>query len=322
MTRRLSRRTIALVTAVLLLLVAAGVVVAVRQACADRSVTATPPTSTSTTDTPTRSGISVHRYAYLPSGVGDPRQDFGDLYLPAGAHAEDSVPLVVLIHGGGWTARYSKTYMEPIARALASQGVAAYNIEYRRIGSGGGWPTTFTDVAAAVDYIPTLDRLNPEIDTSDSTLVGHSAGAQLAVWVGTRDAGTPREFGDPGSRWKPSRIISLAGPLDLARAATTGDTRVTRIMGGTPAQVPARYRAVDPIENIDPTMPITAVHGTADRVVSPSQSMSFVAAVQRARGRADLVLLRGQTHSALVSPRSTVFRQIITMIAASTRPSA
>ncbi|MBJ7290437.1 alpha/beta fold hydrolase [Williamsia sp.] len=320
MTRRLSRRTIALVTAVLVLIVAAGVAVGVRPSTrtADRATTA--PTSTS--DDPATRGISVHRYAYLPAGVGDPRQDYGDLYLPAGTHADNTVPLVVLIHGGGWTARYSTTYMEPIARALAAQGVAVYNIEYRRIGSGGGWPTTFSDVAAAVDHVPTLGRLNPEIDTSDSTLVGHSAGAQLAVWVGTRNPATPREFGDPRSRWKPTRIISLAGPLNLERASNTGDTRVTRILGGTPAQVPDRYRAVDPIENIDPTMPITAVHGTADRVVSPAQSMSFVAAVQRARGEARLVLLRGQSHSALVSPRSSVFLQIIQMIAASTRPSA
>ncbi|GAA1460035.1 alpha/beta fold hydrolase [Williamsia maris] len=303
-----------------MLIVAAGVAVGVRQATrpADRATTA--PTSTSE-DSATR-GTSVHRYAYLPTGVGDPRQDYGDLYLPAGEHAEDSVPLVVLVHGGGWTARYGAGLFDPIARALAAQGVAAYNIEYRRIGSGGGWPTTFSDVAAAVDYVPTLDRLNPEIDTADSTLVGHSAGAQLAVWAGTRNAATPPEFGDPRSRWRPTRIISLAGPLNLERAADTGDTRVTRILGGTPAQVPDRYRAVDPIENIDPTMPITAVHGTADRVVSPSQSMSFVAAVQRARGEARLVLLRGQSHSALVSPRSSVFLQIIRMITASTRPSA
>ncbi|WP_188486753.1 alpha/beta hydrolase family protein [Williamsia phyllosphaerae] len=320
MTRRLSRRTIALVTAVLVLIVAAGVAVGVRQVTQPGD--GAKATSTPTSVTPETREISVHRYPYLPIGTGDPRQDYGDLYLPAGNHADNSVPLVVLIHGGGWTARYGKTYMEPIARALAAQGVAAYNIEYRRIGSGGGWPTTFRDVAAAVDYVPTLDRLNPEIDTSDSTLVGHSAGAQLAVWAGTRNPATPREFGDPGSRWKPTRIISLAGPLNLERAADTGDTRVTRILGGTPAQVPDRYRAVDPIENIDPTVPVTAVHGTADRVVSPSQSMSFVAAVQRAGGKARLVLLRGQSHSALVSPRSAVFLQIIDMIAASTRPSA
>ncbi len=318
MTHRVSRRTIALVTTVLVFVVVAGVAVGigvhqVSQDSTSRADASASPTATS------QPGITVQRYEYFPPGTGDPRQDFGDLYLPAGTHDRDSIPLVVLIHGGGWTSHYSEKYMEPIARALAVDGVAAYNVEYRRLGSGGGWPTTFTDVAAAVDFVPTLDRLNPELDTSDATIVGHSAGAQLAVWVGTRSRLDPGDVGS-GPVWEPTRIISLAGPLDMRLAANTGDGRVTRILGGTPAQVPGRYRAVDPIENIDPVIPVIAVHGTADHVVPPSQSMSYVAAVQHAHGRARLVLLRGQSHSALVSPKSPVFPQIISIIAGSTHP--
>ena len=36
---------------------------------------------------------------------------------------------------------------------LAKRGWAAWNIEYRRLGNGGGWPATFADVAAAVDHL-------------------------------------------------------------------------------------------------------------------------------------------------------------------------
>ncbi|GAA1882515.1 alpha/beta hydrolase family protein [Williamsia serinedens] len=281
------------------------------------------------------STVTVRRYDYLSAPAAesgadiprapadqppppDPRQNYGDLYLPAGAHARDSLPLVVLIHGGGWTARYGAATFDSLARALAVKGLAVFNIEYRRLGSGGGWPTTFTDVAAATDFVPTLDRENPVIDASSSTVVGHSAGAQLAVWVGTRGRLRTQQVGSE-PLWQPNRIISLAGPLNMRLAAQTGDTRVTRILGGTPAQVPDRYRTVDPIENIDPTVPVLVVHGTADTVVSPRQSLTYVDAVRRAGGRVTLRLLPGQSHSALVTTGSPAFPTVVDLIARTAR---
>lgn len=274
--------------------------------------------------------VTVHRYDYLAAPVAgggatiprpavdmppppDPRQNYGDLYLPAGAHRRDSLPLVVLIHGGGWTSRYSAATFDPLARALAVRGLAVFNIEYRRLGSGGGWPTTFTDVAAATDFVPTLDRENPAIDVSSSVVVGHSAGAQLAVWVGTRGRLRSLQVGSE-PLWLPNRIVSLAGPLNMRLAAERGDSRVVRILGGTPAQVPGRYRTVDPIENIDPTMPVLVVHGTADTVVSPAQSTTYVDAVRRAGGRVALRLLPGQSHAALVTPGSAAFPTVLDLI--------
>ena len=264
------------------------------------------------------SGADIPRAPADDPPVPDPRQNYGDLYLPAGAHARDSLPLVVLIHGGGWTSRYSAATFDPLARALAVRGLAVFNIEYRRLGSGGGWPTTFTDVAAATDFVPTLDRENPVIDASSSTVVGHSAGAQLAVWVGTRGRLRTQQVGSE-PLWQPNRIVSLAGPLNMRLAAQRGDTRITRILGGTPAQVPDRYRTVDPIENIDPTVPVLVVHGTADTVVSPTQSLTYVEAVRRAGGHVTLRLLPGQTHSALVTKGSPAFPTVVDLVARTAR---
>jgi acetyl esterase/lipase len=312
--------------------VASVVVVALRH---DES-TSRPAVHTAVADTTAPPpAVTVKRYDYLsapaPDSGGDiarppadeppppdPRQNFGDLYLPDGAHARDSLPLVVLIHGGGWTSRYGAATFDPLARAVAQKGLAVFNIEYRRLGSGGGWPTTFTDVAAATDFVPTLDRENPVIDASSSTIVGHSAGAQLAVWVGTRGRLRAQQIGSE-PLWLPNRIISLAGPLNMRLAAQTGDARVTRILGGTPAQVPDRYRTVDPIENIDPTMPVLVVHGTADTVVSPRQSLTYVDAVRRAGGRVTLRLLPGQSHSALVTKGSPAFPTVVDLIARTAR---
>src|SRR5258708_14982872 len=95
------------------------------------------------------SGASTIRLAY----GAEPLQ-FGELYLPdnAGPH-----PVVILIHGGYWRARYGLDLMTGLAEDLAARGYAAWNIEYRRVGDPGGrWPGTLLDVAFAADYLRLL----------------------------------------------------------------------------------------------------------------------------------------------------------------------
>jgi acetyl esterase/lipase len=82
---------------------------------------------------------------------GPEQYQFGDLYLPdsLGPH-----PVVIGIHGGFWRAAYALDYFGHLCEELAATGVAAWNIEYRRLGNrGGGWPGTFLDVARAADYL-------------------------------------------------------------------------------------------------------------------------------------------------------------------------
>lgn len=44
--------------------------------------------------------------------------------------------------------------MRALSLDLVSRGYAAYNLEYRRLGaSGGGFPETFVDVAAGIDFL-------------------------------------------------------------------------------------------------------------------------------------------------------------------------
>jgi len=73
-----------------------------------------------------------------------------DLYVPRGTGAH---PVFVLIHGGSWHKRYGRVFMRWLGGDLLRRGYAVWNIEYRRLGGGGGWPATFADVAAAIDYL-------------------------------------------------------------------------------------------------------------------------------------------------------------------------
>lgn len=257
--------------------------------------------------------VTVHRINYTTRGPGDPAQNWGDFYLPAGPQAVDSIPLVVLIHGGSWKSRLDASTMTPYAQDLAAKGMAVFNIEYRRVGSGGGWPTTFQDVADALDFVVELNNQFPQITTDDELVVGHSAGAQLAAWAGTRNRLNSNEI---GSRplFRPKRIIALAGPLDMVYAANHGDVHVVEVLGGTPAVVPDRYQSVDPIQNIDPTMPIVAVHGDADRTVPIILSRRYIDEVERQRGIGELIVAEGENHLTIVSRTSPAYPRILDII--------
>ncbi|MEP9392951.1 alpha/beta hydrolase [Gordonia sp. VNK1] len=254
--------------------------------------------------------MSVDRIDYpVSDGVADPQQNYMDLYLPT-ATRPGRLPLVILIHGGAWKSRVGAASFTAFAVALADRDLAVLNIEYRRVGRGGGWPTTFSDIAAAMDTIPALAQRFPRIDPRRSVVIGHSAGAQLAVWSATRRRPLP---GDPSGppRYRPALAVSISGPLDLRRAVRLGDRNPITVLGGTAAQVPGHFAAVDPIQNIDPSVPIIAVVGSRDTTVPALLTYAYASAVHADGGHAEVVVLAGQTHSSIVRTTSATFPQLL-----------
>ncbi|WP_019202323.1 S9 family peptidase [Tsukamurella sp. 1534] len=243
-----------------------------------------------------------------PAPNADPNQNFGDLYLPRGRHEPGTVPLVVLIHGGGWKNRASLKYMADVAAGLRDAGLAVWNIEYRRVGSGGGWSTTFTDVGNAVDHVPALAGAAPMLDTANVILVGHSAGGQLAAWAATRRT-LPQ--GAPGVTWAPGggpsvtprAFVSMAGVLDMRTSSRLND-HVRNALGGMPDQVPDRYALANPIQRIDPAMPSVAIHGSKDAVVPASEATAFVDAAREQGAPSLLMQLNGAGHGTPATTRS------------------
>ncbi|MGO3328442.1 alpha/beta hydrolase family protein [Gordonia sp. (in: high G+C Gram-positive bacteria)] len=260
------------------------------------------------------SDVTVNRYLYpTTTGSRDNRQNWADVYLPPGEHERGSVPLVVLIHGGGWQSKLGADVFVSLSKRLAERGLAVYNLEYRRVGSGGGWPITFKDVAAALDYVPHVQAAEPEISTDDAVVAGHSAGGQLAMWSGTRHNLEPDEIG-AGPAFRPTYVISLAGALDMRQAVLEGNPRARRAMGGLPKEVPERYASIDPIQNIDPEIPIIAMAGSVDKVLNPNMSANYVKAVKKAGGRGSLVMFPGVDHTQIVASDSPTFPQVIETI--------
>ena len=237
----------------------------------------------------------------MPSTIrvpyGEQPQQFADLYVPdADGRGREALPVVVLIHGGFWRAQYELDLMSPLAEDLAQSGYAAWNIEYRRVGqSGGGWPGTLHDVAAAIDGLADLPRSH-RLDLDRAAFVGHSAGGHLALWSAGRPA-IPR--GEPGAN--PAVVPRVAigqGPVVALRRAAeqhVGNDAVIDFLGGTPGAVPDRYDAATPRLYAGPRM--VAVVGSDDDVVPPEFSVD-----DDQPDAVEVVTIDGADHMVLIEP--------------------
>jgi acetyl esterase/lipase len=209
---------------------------------------------------------------------GDDPSQFGELSVPTGPPRG----VAVIIHGGFWRSAYDLSLGRPLAESLVAHGWAAWNIEYRRVGNGGGDPTTFDDVAAAIDTLAELD-----LDLATVVAIGHSAGGHLATWAAGRD-----KYDRWSPRVKVTAAISQAGVLDLrqAHADHLGNGAVALFLGHEPAPGDAE---VDPAQQLPLDVPVWCVHGTGDDEVPPDQSRDYVAAARAAGGDAHLVEVPG-----------------------------
>lgn len=200
---------------------------------------------------------AVLRYADHPS----PDDGVVDVHLPGGRVPEGPARVLLVVHGGFWKAAYDRRHTRPQARALADLGWVVATPEYRRVGAGGGWPTTGDDVRRALDALPgLLARIG--VGVGETWAMGHSAGGHLVLWL----AGTGAPL---------AGVVALApvADLDAAIALDLGDGATTALLGDhDPAEA-------DPLRLLDrrPAYDVTVVHGSADDAVPLSQSLGVVA---------------------------------------------
>ena len=222
-----------------------------------------------------------------------------DLHTPSGPGPH---PVAVVLHGGYWQAPYTKLIMRPLCHDLARRGYAAWNVEYRRLGrDGGGWPMTFDDVAAAIDLLADVEGL----DLDRVTLVGHSAGGQLALWAAGRSELEPGAVG-AAPRVRVQRVLALAAVCDLPRAGRVA----VALLGGTPDDVPERWAQADPMRRIPLAVPIALVHGTRDGTVDVQRSRDYAAAAAQAGAPVTLIETPGD-HRDPIDPTTHAWKHAV-----------
>ena len=250
---------------------------------------------------------------------GDLRDQFGDLRLPEG---EGPFPVAIVIHGGYWRAKLNLEHMNPLADALTAQGIATWNIEFRRLGQeGGGWPGTFLDCSKAVDYVRTMAGDYP-LDLDRVITVGHSAGGHLAVWSAARHNLPSDSLLRTGEEpLKLAGVVDIAGVCDLSlmhqvhrvREPIMGinDNPTRELMGGSPAEKPVQYAEGSPSALLPIGVPMLIFHGALDINVPVGMSEHF-AQIARAAGDEVIYLTRVETeHFQWIDPQTTACQEVI-----------
>jgi len=241
---------------------------------------------------------------------GEDSSQYGELRLPT---SQGPHPVVVLIHGGCFKAAYATPRdLAPMGDALKAEGIATWNVEYRRLGQpGGGWPGTYLDVGRAVDYLRLLAGKH-HLDLGRVVLLGHSAGGHLAMWVAARarePTSSPLHVRDP----LPVRgVIDLAGPLDLTAnipeyERLCRDTVITSLLGGSPTTVPERYAQASPIRLLPLGVPQVLVVGEHENFVPDSLVEVYAQAATRAGDHLRRIIVPGAGHFELASPRTSAW---------------
>jgi acetyl esterase/lipase len=229
---------------------------------------------------------------------GPDSSQFGELSVPPGTPKG----VVVVIHGGFWKAAYGLSLGRPLAESLVQQGWAAWNIEYRRVGDGGGDPETLDDVAAAIDTLH-----GTGLDLSRVVALGHSAGGHLATWAASRG-----RFPRWTTKVDLTGVVAQAGVLDLVAAYDEGlgGGAVQAFLGNPPGPADA---AADPIRQVPLEVPVHCVHGVGDEIVPIAQSRTYVAAAREAGATADLTEVQGD-HFAVIDPTTEIWTQTLAML--------
>ncbi len=252
----------------------------------------------------------------------DPLQ-FAALRLPPGPGA-GPFPVAVLVHGGCWSRTIkglpenvtSYELLRPMAAALAEAGIANWNIEYRRLGNpGGGWPGTYLDLAMATDH---LRKIAPRyhLDLGHVISIGHSSGGQLALWLAARPK-LPK--GSALYVDKPLTLkgaIDIDGPADLVamqamEQAACGAPVITEFLGGSPEQVPVRYRegAVTAFVPTGVRQELFVRMGADEKwkgLIEP-----YVSAAAKAGDAVEMQVQKGSSHFDAINPQSSSWEAVL-----------
>jgi acetyl esterase/lipase len=189
---------------------------------------------------------------------------------PAGAHGR---PVIVFFYGGSWQNGSRHHYLF-VGAALASRGFVAMVPDYRT------WPDTafpgFIDDAAAAVRWARDHAAQYGGDPSRIYLLGHSAGAHLAMLLATDGRYLCAQ---QMSKSDLSGVIGLAGPYDFL---PLHDATLEQIFP------PALRAASQPINFVDGTEPpVFVAAGQRDTVVDPGNT-DRLAARLRASGDRDV----------------------------------
>ena len=243
-----------------------------------------------------------------------------DLYVP---HSKGPRPLVVFVHGGGWTTGTKRTTANfadfpGVLQELANRGFTVASVDYR-LSSEAPFPAALQDIKASIRFLR-ANAIRFGIDRNHVAVWGASAGAHLSALTALTSGEPtlePADKSNPGQSDSVQAFVGWYGPYDIAKmlqkvqsdtAASGGpmspeaktETEGALAFFGCTMQgcPPGVLAAASPITHVDKNdPPALLIHGTADTSVPSSQSEELYNRLKASGVRVDLLLIDGVGHS-------------------------
>ncbi len=211
-----------------------------------------------------------------------------DLVRPDDERRE--LPVVVYVHGGGWTGGGPQRQARDLYHTLALDGWATLAIRYP-FAPRASVPQQVAVVRSAVAWARSAGH-DHGVEATTVVLAGGSAGAHLAVMA----AFTPEHEDE-----RVSAVVAMYGIYDMAnrnhKRAHWGMIRRDVMHAGV-AEAPDRYDAVSPLVQITAdSPPMLILHGTRDTLVPVGEAEQFVAALRAAGRPVEFVPVPGAQHA-------------------------
>jgi acetyl esterase/lipase len=235
-----------------------------------------------------------------------------DLQVPASTGKR---PLVVYISGGGFL-RNDKAANFPRRTYVAEQGYVVASIEYRTVPSDATYRDSVADVKSAIRYLRAhADQY--DIKASKVAVWGESAGGYLAAMTGvTNGVKAFENSGNPGLSSAVQAVVDEFGPSDISNVASDYEAETqkkTYGAGNSFAQFvfgpdtrlsvqddPAAVGAANPVTYVGSSSPpFLLLHGSADQLVSPSQTLVLHNALRANGADSTRYVVEGANHGDL-----------------------
>jgi acetyl esterase/lipase len=199
-----------------------------------------------------------------------------DIYLPA--NAKGKVPVVVLVHGGGWLVndKYADMgYMKSTCVEIVNSGFAIASIDYR-FATQAIFPAQMQDCNRAVSFLYDNADLYG-LDKNRFAVMGFSAGGHLASLMGLSKNNKVPSFFMPNAskRFKFKAVVDFYGPSDLISLNSSGDPKAPEgiLLGAAPIDRPDLAKIASPVAYVDQNdPPFLIIHGEKDDLVPNKQS--------------------------------------------------
>ncbi len=221
-----------------------------------------------------------------------------DLALPASAGPH---PVVLVFHGGGWSAGERGHVRDDIA-TLAGLGYAGAAVDYRLVDAGRDTsPAQVADARCAVRYLRS-HAAELGLDPKRFGALGYSAGGQISLMLGTAEDVPGLDAGCSDVETSPAVQVAIGyfAPVDMrpeARFSRAANHVITRLLGADRRRAPEAAALASPLVHVDGSDAATLlVHGTDDSVVPIEQARMMRSALARAGVPVRLVELEGAGH--------------------------